>query len=295
MAHLPFDPVVVALPVFGILMLAELWFGRKHHKEIYEKKDFFASLAMGVGMLIIGVGVKTVAFMAMLFLFQFAPETMIELLDIRNWWAWVIILFADDFTFYIHHRASHEIRILWAAHVNHHSSQRYNLGTAVRQSWTEVFYKYIWWMWMPLAGFSPIMIVTMMSFSLIYQFWIHTEAISKLGPFEWFFNTPSHHRVHHASNHKYLDRNHAGILIIWDRLFGTFVEEDLEKPVYGITNNIYTFNPFKIATHEFADLWKDIKRAPDLVTKLKYVFNPPGWSHDGPDLTAETLRKSAHA
>ena len=293
MPELPFDPVAVAIPFFGVLMLAELWFGRKHNKEIYEQKDFFASIGMGLGMLIIGVGVKTLAFMSMLFLFQFAPDSVVEFLYYRNWWTWVIILFADDLTFYVHHRASHEVRVLWAAHVNHHSSQRYNLGTALRQSWTEVFYKYIWWMWMPLAGFNPIMILSMISISLIYQFWIHTEVITKLGVLEWFFNTPSHHRVHHASNYKYLDRNHAGILIIWDRLFGTFVEEDREKPIYGITNNIHTFNPFKIATHEFAALWKDIKRSPNLATKLKYIFYPPGWSHDGPNLTAKTLRTKA--
>ncbi|HHZ81930.1 MAG TPA: hypothetical protein EYN64_04310 [Flavobacteriales bacterium] len=124
MPELPFDPVAVAIPFFGVLMLAELWFGRKHNKEIYEQKDFFASIGMGLGMLIIGVGVKTLAFMSMLFLFQFAPDSVVGFLDYRNWWTWIIILFADDLTFYVHHRASHEVRVLWAAHVNHHSSQK---------------------------------------------------------------------------------------------------------------------------------------------------------------------------
>lgn len=148
-------------------------------------------------------------------------------------------------------------------------------------------------MWLPLIGFDPLMMMMMMSFSLIYQYWVHTELIKKMPRwFEFFFNTPSHHRVHHASNVRYLDQNHAGILIIWDRLLGTFAEEDpKEKPVYGITKNIHTYNLFKIASHEYVDIWHDVQRAPGLLNKLKYLFMPPGWSHEGPDLRAKTLRK----
>ena len=147
-------------------------------------------------------------------------------------------------------------------------------------------------MWLPLIGFEPLTVLFMMSLSLIYQFFQHTQIVNKLGPLEWVFNTPSHHRVHHAVNVKYLDRNHAGILIIWDRLFGTFIEEnDNNKPIYGITNNINTFNPFLIASHEFVALWQDVKRSPDIITALKYVFKSPGWSHDGPNRTANFLRK----
>jgi sterol desaturase/sphingolipid hydroxylase (fatty acid hydroxylase superfamily) len=210
-----------------------------------------------------------------------------------HWYAWVLIIFADDFTFYWHHRLSHEIRILWAAHVNHHSSQTLNLATALRQSWAEQLYKYFWWFWLPLVGFEPLMILMMMSISLIYQYWVHTELIKRLPVwYEFLFNTPSHHRVHHASNVRYLDQNHAGILVIWDRTFGTFAREsDDEKPVYGITKNINTYNLFKIASHEFVDLWADVKRAPTFKDKLKYIFYPPGWSHDGPDLRARTLRR----
>lgn len=136
-----------------------------------------------------------------------------------------------------------------------------------------------------------------MSISLIYQYWPHTELIKKLPRwFEFIFNTPSHHRVHHASNVKYLDQNHGGILIIWDRLLGTFQEElDAEKPKYGITTNINTYNLFKIAGHEYGDLWKDVKRAPTFKDKLKYIFYPPGWSHDGPDLRARSLRSQLAA
>jgi len=133
----------------------------------------------------------------------------------------------------------------------------------------------------------------MMSISLIYQFWPHTELIRKFPKwFEFIFNTPSHHRVHHASNVRYLDQNHAGILIIWDRLFGTFSEESKEeKPVYGLTKNITSYNPLVIVSHEYKDIWKDVQRAPSFSDKLKYLFYPPGWSHDGEDLRAKTLRR----
>ncbi|MCW5907929.1 MAG: sterol desaturase family protein [Chitinophagales bacterium] len=283
-----YDPVVYAIPFFLITIGIELYVNHKERLQLYETKDSLASIGMGLGSLVIDLAMKTLAFTGYIFLFQF------RLFDIGwHWWSWVLVLFADDFTFYWHHRLSHEIRLLWAAHVNHHSSQHFNLSTALRQSWAEQLYKFIWWSWMPLLGFDPLMMMMMMSISLIYQYWVHTELIRKLPRvLELVLNTPSHHRVHHASNIRYLDRNHAGILIIWDRLFGTFAEErEEEKPVYGITKNIHTYNLFKIATHEFADIWHDVKRAPTLKDKLKYMFYSPGWSHNGPDLRANTLRK----
>lgn len=280
------DPTVYFIPGFVILVLLELYLSHRQKLKVHDFKDSAASIGMGVGSLILGVGVKFVGFGVFVFLHQFA------IFDIGyQWWAWVLILFADDFSFYWHHRLSHHIRVLWAAHINHHSSVNYNLAVALRQSWTELFYKYIFWLWLPIIGFEPIMIFTMMGFSLIYQFWVHTKTIKSLGPFEWFFNTPSHHRVHHASNARYLDRNHAGILIIWDRMFGTFQKElDEDPPVFGITSNIHTYNLFKIAFHEFASILKDVSNAPDLKSKLAYVFAPPGWSHDGSRKTSDELR-----
>jgi sterol desaturase/sphingolipid hydroxylase (fatty acid hydroxylase superfamily) len=284
------DPTVWAIPVYLIVIAVELIIDAKEKLHLYEWKDSFACIAMGIGSLIIGIVVKTTAFFAFSFIYQY------RLFEIgHEWWAYVILFFLEDFSFYWHHRLSHQVRILWAAHVNHHSSQKLNFAVALRQSWAELLYKYIFWMWLPLIGFEPLMIMFMMSLSLIYQFLQHTQIVKKLGPIEWFFNTPSHHRVHHASNIRYLDRNHAGILIIWDRLFETFEEEsETEKPVFGITNNIETYNPVKIATHEFINLWNDVKRSPDFKTKLKYIFNPPGWSHNGPNRTSDYLRKQAN-
>jgi len=282
------DPVIYAVPFFIIAISIELYINWKENLHLYEGKEALASIGMGLGSLVINIGMKALAYTTYIYLSKYAPVHLGW-----HWWAWVLIVLADDFTFYWHHRLSHEIRILWAAHVNHHSSQSLNLATALRQSWAELLYKYIWWLWLPLVGFEPLMMMMMMSFSLIYQYWPHTELIKRMPRwFEFIFNTPSHHRVHHASNIRYLDQNHGGILIIWDRLFGTFYEErDEEKPIYGITKNIHTYNLFKIASHEFVDIWKDVQRAPTLLDKLKYIFYAPGWSHDGPDLRAKTLRK----
>ncbi len=283
------DPVIYAIPFFIIAISIELYLNWREQRHLYDDpKEAMASIGMGLGSLVVNVLMKGLAFGVYTILYEYRVFTIGW-----HWWSWVLILFADDFSFYWHHRLSHEIRVLWAAHVNHHSSQNYNLATALRQSWVEQLYKYFFWLWMPLLGFHPLMMLMMMSISLIYQYWTHTEIIRKLPVwYEFFFNTPSHHRVHHATNIRYLDRNHGGILIIWDRLFGTFAEErDNEKPVYGITKNIQTYNLFKIAFHEYADLASDVSKASSFSDKIKHIFMPPGWSPNGPDLRAKTLRK----
>jgi len=281
------DPVIAwAVPGFLVLIGLELLIRQWEHLPAYDGKDALASITMGIGSAVINLFMKSLAFVV----FWKIYEHRIFTFDPNAWYSWVALFFLEDLAFYMHHRACHEIRLFWAGHVNHHSSQHYNLAVALRQGWGELTHKYIWWLWLPLIGFHPQMILMQMSISLIYQFWLHTETIRSLGPLEWIFNTPSHHRVHHGSNVRYLDRNHAGILIIWDRLFGTFQKED-EKVVYGITTNIHTYNPLKIASHEYIALWNDVKRAPGLINKLKYIFMPPGWSHDGSTLTAKQLRK----
>jgi sterol desaturase/sphingolipid hydroxylase (fatty acid hydroxylase superfamily) len=142
---------------------------------------------------------------------------------------------------------------------------------------------WVFWMWLPLVGFRPMMILTMQAISLLYQFWIHTELVRSLGPFEYVMNTPSHHRVHHGSNPRYIDRNHAGTLIIWDRLFGTFAPESVaDAPRFGLTKNIHTYNPVRIAFHEWAEMWQDVRKAPGCRNKLGDIFRHPGWRHDAP-------------
>jgi sterol desaturase/sphingolipid hydroxylase (fatty acid hydroxylase superfamily) len=284
-----FEPIYYAIPFFVLLIAIELYVNIKENKGWYDTKDSIASIAMGIGSLVINFGVKFVYLLAYAWIFENYRLFNLE----PVWWVWILLLFADDFSFYWHHRLSHEIRILWAAHENHHSSEHYNLSTALRQSWTELFYKYIFWLWLPLVGFQPWMILAMMSVSLAYQFWVHTEGIRRMGPLEWIFSTPSAHRVHHASNVIYLDRNHGGILIIWDRLFGTYQKELDEEPVkYGLTKNIHSYNPLVIATHEYVNIAHDVKNTNGFWNKVKRFIMPPGWSPDGSTLTAKELRAS---
>lgn len=294
------DPVAFAVPVFFLLIFIE-WQVRKNRKmKPIDFKEAGASIGMGMISVVVDVIMKAIAIGFFFWLYQFrftdqlGPDSVEGFFDWQwhksHWWVWILVFFGDDFTFYWHHRLSHEIRMLWTAHVNHHSSEEYNLSTALRQSPTEYMYKKIWWIWMPLLGFHPLMILTMMQLNLIYQFWIHTETIGKLGFLEKIFNTPSHHRVHHGSNVAYLDRNYGGILIIWDRIFGTFREED-EPVQFGITKNIHTHNLVKITFHELKNLAKDVRRSDKIKDKLRYLFLSPGWSHDGEDQRAEVLRK----
>ena len=281
--------LTVAVPMFALTFILEGLVLTRLLKKDYNIKDAATSVFMGVGSAVINLGVKIPVYFGYMWIYEHRIYTMPNV-----WWAFVLLFFADDFSFYLHHRGCHQIRLFWAAHVNHHSSTNYNLAVALRQSWGELFHKYIWWVWLPFIGFNPIWIFTMMSISLVYQYILHTELVNKLGPLEWIFNTPSHHRVHHASNTRYLDKNHAGILIIWDRMFGTFLEEkEEEKVIYGITTNINTYNPIQIATHEYRALWKDVKHAPGFANKIKYLIMPPGWSHDGSMKTSKELQKEA--
>ena len=270
------DLIHLAIPAFIGLLVLEVIIDALMRRELYEIRDTAASLTMGTGNVILGLVTKAMVF---------GLYTLVHRFAIFNigyqWWAWVLMVFADDLSYYVFHRTSHECRLFWASHVIHHSSQRYNLGTALRQTWTGSFMSFIFWLWLPLLGFQPAMVMTMQAISLLYQFWIHTEVIRSLGPLEAVMNTPSHHRVHHATNARYLDRNHAGIFIIWDRLFGTFEPEDgNDKPVYGLTTNINSYNPFRIAFHEWLDIWRDVREAPTLREKLATIFGRPGRKYE---------------
>lgn len=277
-----------AIPGFIILLLAEVIMTAREQRDYYDAKDTAGSLAMGIGNVIVGIVGKVVVFGTYSLVYQFRLFTI----DMTQMWAWVLLFFADDFSYYWFHRISHTSRYFWASHVVHHSSQKYNLGTALRQTWTGTLTgSFLFWIWLPLVGFSPVAVMTMQAISLLYQFWIHTEFIRKLPtPIEFIFNTPSHHRVHHATNLAYLDKNHAGVLIIWDRLFGTF-EAETERPVYGLTKNLTTHNPIRIAFNEWVEIGRDIRRAGSVRNAFNYLFGPPGWSHDGSRQTTRQLRQ----
>ena len=279
------DPTVFAIPVFIALIILEVLINAKKNLNLYRFKDSAANITMGLGSVVIGLLTKTFAFFVFLWIYQF------RLFEIPNtWWMWGLLLLADDVTFYWYHRSAHEIRFFWAAHVQHHSSEHMNFSVALRQSWGEPFIKFLFYMWLPFIGFNPVYILIMQSISLVYQFFPHTKLVGKLGPIEWIFNTPSHHRVHHATQVQYLDKNHAGILIIWDRMFGTF-QKEREVPIYGITENINSFSPLKIASHEYVNLWQDIRRVKKFSDKINYLIKPPGWSHDGENRTSKELQR----
>lgn len=209
----------------------------------------------------------------------------------------LLCFFLDDLRFYCHHRVAHRCRWVWAMHVVHHSSEEYNLAVALRQGWTKHFTgTMLFKIPLVLVGFDPVMVTFCGVLNASFQFMLHTETVHKLPRWvEFIFNTPSHHRVHHATNPRYLDANYAGTFIIWDRLFGSFVAEDAaEPPVYGLVKNLKTFNIFKVLSHEYVGIAQDVSRS-GLTPwqRFCYVFAPPGWSHDGSRLTSDAIKRAA--
>ena len=290
-----FSPTDYAIPGFVLLVLIEMIWARRMRREAYEPRDTLTSLAFGLGSTVAGLLSAGIVFAAFLWVWQF------RLFDVPMelpgaWWAWALCFVLDDLAYYWVHRFGHRVRWFWASHVNHHSSQHYNLSTALRQTWTG-FFTLLFVLKMPLilVGFHPVMIAICGGFNLIYQFWIHTEAIKWMPRwFEAVMNTPSHHRVHHATNPRYLDRNYAGVFIVWDKLFGTFEpevrpEEGGERIRYGIVRQLGTFNLLWSVFHEWVGIAQDIWRAP-WRHKLSYLLREPGWSHDGSRETSGMIR-----
>ena len=289
------DVVQWAVPLFIAAILAELlwihWSGRGGR---YETRDAVTSLIMGAGNVASGILLGFVAWAFFMALWAITPFDLGT-----GWWVILVCFVLDDLRYYWVHRFGHRIRWVWASHVNHHSSQHYNLTTALRQTWTGTFtFMMVVRAPLILMGFHPAMVLFVGGLNLIYQFWIHTEAIRRMPRWvEAVMNTPSHHRVHHGRNARYLDANYAGVFIVWDRLFGTFVPEDAaEKPDYGLVRNLGTFNPLRVAFHEWVALFSDLLR-PGLTLRqrLMYAVGPPGWSHDGSRETSAQIKRRALA
>jgi sterol desaturase/sphingolipid hydroxylase (fatty acid hydroxylase superfamily) len=285
------DVVMLAVPLFIALILLEFlyiyWRGRGGR---YETRDAVTSLVMGAGNVAEGLLLGFVAYGLYMWLWDLTPLNLGTSVGVI-----VLCFVLDDLRYYWVHRLGHRSRWVWASHVNHHSSQHYNLTTALRQTWTGTFtFMLILRAPLVLLGFHPAMILFVGGLNLVYQFWIHTEAIGRLPRWaEWAFNTPSHHRVHHGRNPRYLDANYGGVLIVWDRLFGTFVPElDEEKPDYGLVQNLGTFNPLRVAFHEWIGLWHDVtQRGITMRHRVMYAFAPPGWSHDASRDTSEDIKR----
>ncbi|MCP2298473.1 Sterol desaturase/sphingolipid hydroxylase, fatty acid hydroxylase superfamily [Nocardia amikacinitolerans] len=271
-----FDLIAHAIPVFVLCLVLEAasfyWLPDDEERG-YELRDTRTSLLMGLGNVVINIGWKLVVVAVYAAAYLAAPVH----LPADHPLTWVALFFADEIAYYWYHRTHHTVRVFWASHVVHHSSEFYNLSTALRQTWTP-FTALPYWLPLALLGFPPWMILLQQSVSLVYQFFVHTERVGTLWrPIEFVFNTPSHHRVHHGSNDAYLDRNYGGILIVWDRLFGTF-EPEGERVRYGLTKNIGTFNPVRVATHEYAAIWRDVRGARRWRDRWGHMFRGPGWA-----------------
>ncbi|PCI61510.1 MAG: C-5 sterol desaturase [Kordiimonadales bacterium] len=281
-------PTEVAVPLFIVFLLLEIFYGWKTGRINFEGKDALTSMFMGlisgvaglVGVFVLG-GISLLVWDARLFDLGTDP------------WVFVVAFIVVDFAYYWIHRYGHRMRWMWAAHVVHHSSQHYNLTTALRQTWTGFLTPgFLFYLPLFFLGLHPAIVAFCYGINLVYQFWIHTEAINKCPRwFEYIFNTPSHHRVHHSNNPRYLDANYSGVFMAWDRMFGSFVPEtDEEKCNYGLVTDLGTFNPLRVAFHEWVGIFKDIATAKTWRARVLFLIAPPGWTPDGSRMTSDMIR-----
>lgn len=279
----------LSIPIYTIIIGAEILYSYWHNKHYYSTKGVLANVYLTV--LNFSLDILVRAFCLNILFYFFDLRFFNIELTLNPYLYWTLLLIAQDFMFYWLHRIDHYSRIFWAVHVTHHSSEEFNLTVGFRSSVFQPLYRFIYFIPLALVGFNPLDVLFMYAATQIYGILIHTKTVGKLGFLEYFLSTPSHHRVHHASNIKYLDKNMGMIFIIWDRLFGTFAEEDDEDPVvYGLTSNIHSYNPLKMVFHEWKDIFSDLKKDTSLKNKLMYIFAPPGWSHDGSKKTSKQLR-----
>lgn len=271
------SPLLYAAPFFVLFIAIEVaalrHAGQEGGRRGYSAVDSRTSIGMGVISTGFTVLLKVLTLVLFVYLWsEFAPWH----LPVDAWWYWPLLMVVVDLSWYANHRFSHRVRIGWAAHQAHHSSEYFNLGTALRQKWNP-WTEAVFWLPLPLLGFTPWTIYTAFALNLIYQFFLHTETVGTLArPIEYVFNTPSHHRVHHGSDPEYLDRNYGGILIVWDRWFGTF-QQELHTPTYGLTTPVDTYNMLRLQYGEYGNIIRDVRRASRARETLGYVFGPPGW------------------
>ncbi len=293
------DPILFAVPFFVLALTLE-WRAARRLRRIesgggrpepgaYLTGDALAGIWMGLVSVATTAAWKSLALLGYAAVYAYVAPWH---LPSNRWYTWVIALVGVDLLYYTYHRMAHRVRLFWATHQAHHSSQYYNLATALRQKWNNSG-EIVMWLPLPLLGIPPWMVFFSFSVNLIYQYWIHTERIHRLPRLvEFVFNTPSHHRVHHGVDKIYIDKNYGGILILWDRLFGSF-QAELFRPHYGLTKQVDTFNIWKLQTHEYVAIARDWRSASRLRDRLGYVVGPPGWSprlpaSDGSAAPAET-------
>lgn len=277
-------PFHIIAPAFLLVIAVEIGISRFNKREVYDWKDLGVNVLVGIGGAIFSSLLKRAIEIGLFFsVFNWLSPWRQAWLgyDSLGWgvWVWVLAIIGDDFTFYWHHRWSHEIRILWAGHVVHHSSRFFNYSTGLRNGWTVLLYKHFWWIWMPAIGFEPAMVTAALVINSVYQFSLHTQHIRRWLP-DIIFITPALHEIHHASNVRYLDKNYAGMLIIWDRLFGTFQrnESEIEKPVFGVPGHPTSHNPLYLHLYLPLKILQDLKGAKTWRARFLYVFGRPDWS-----------------
>jgi alkylglycerol monooxygenase len=269
------NPIVLSIPIFFILIGVELVVERFSHKNLYSFPDSIANLSCGITSQLSGLFMRVLA----VGVYEIVSANFALFTLERNWLYWLALFLLTDLAYYWAHRMSHEINLFWGGHVVHHQSEEYNLSVALRQSSFQVIWTFAFSLPIAVLGFQTTDFILISALNTLYQFWIHTEAINKMGWFEYVFNTPSHHRVHHGRNPKYIDKNHAGSLIIWDKMFGTFQPEE-ERPTYGITKPINSWNAVWANFDHYASMARDMKRMTSLKDKLQYMFMKPGWLPD---------------
>ncbi|NRR92487.1 sterol desaturase family protein [Winogradskyella undariae] len=297
------NPLVYGVPCFLGLIALELTYSKTSDdkKNLYNWKDLTSSVLLGLGSAVLAALIKTLSIIT---IFYYADELFNPLVNgVRTnifgyesfgyaWYVWLLCMLLDDFSYYWFHRQNHMVRFFWAAHIVHHSSDNFNLGTAVRNGWFTLFYKPFFYVWIIMIGFPPEMLVVCLGIEALWQFQLHTQYIKKMGFIEKILNTHTMHQVHHARNLEYMDKNHGGFLNVFDRIFGTWKELDESIDIeYGVSTPPDSYNVFIILTHEYKNIWEDTKKSKNWYHKLMYIFGPPGWSHDGSTLTVKQMRK----
>lgn len=272
------DLILYAIPFFFLMIFIELGYGAWRGRNTYRLNDTINSLSMGSlsrlqSLVILGFSGAIYEWCVAHYQFTQLPDNAI--------WVWLSCFIGYDFAYYWKHRFGHEVALFWGSHVAHHQSEDYNLATALRQTSID-FYGFLFYLPFFILGYPAEILFTVVSLNLIYQFWVHTQHIPKLGPIEWIFVSPSNHRVHHARNASYVDKNYGGVFIIWDRLFGSFQDElDSEPVVFGLRKPLNSWNPLWANIHVYWRLILDLIKAPGLINKLKISFMPPGWQPEG--------------
>jgi sterol desaturase/sphingolipid hydroxylase (fatty acid hydroxylase superfamily) len=283
--------IALAIPVFFLLIALELMLARRRKERAFAFHDSVNSLSCGIGQQVIGLLTAAAKAAGYAFVYE---RFHVATISPRSPVAWIALLFAVDLAYYVYHWASHRVNFLWATHVVHHQSEEYNLSTALRQSWFTSFTSWIFYLPLAVVGFPTVMFVAMYTLNTLYQFWIHTRVVHRVGFLEAFLNTPSHHRVHHGIDPAYIDKNYAGIFIVWDRLFGTFQQETRE-PVYGTVKPLASWNPFWANVEPWVNLVALMRRPRRLRDKLFFLIAPPEWrpADLGGDVTIPDVSRAA--